>query len=255
MNTRLKHFTTLLLIALFCIAIQACGHDSRGSSSSSSSCTSDQDCKGDRICDDGRCISLGDGSTTDDGSGNTGTSDGNTGTSDGNQPPTNATCAETCTQLLDACPQDGVTQQMCENYCQSEFDQAMRNCLATASTCADADHCESTDSGGDDGGSSSNDDGNTGSDDGAIGSSCISGLSCDSGLCKFSAGATRGQCAENDLGERCQQSTDCLYDRCMIRDQSDDFGYCSMSCSGNLDCPFGWSCKESANAAAKYCDR
>lgn len=218
MKTLLKPWMSLMLIVLFALAPAACGGDEGEDSAVETDDVGDDDTGG----DNGGGNDTGGGGTTD------------------------TTCAEMCTQLLSVCPpEDGVDQTSCESGCQSNINQATRNCIAGASTCADATAC--IESGGDNGG------GNNDGDEGAIGSTCIDGTECDSALCKLPAGGFEGQCVQNDLGEICDGPSECVHGRCLAR-PDDDRGFCSISCTDDDACPFGWSCVESANATADYCE-
>jgi hypothetical protein len=56
----------------------------------------------------------------------------------------------------------------------------------------------------------------------------------------------------DDLGNQCQQNSDCMYDACLFVDGA-QFGYCSKTCMDFTECPTFWDCTMVGNASGLYC--
>ena len=166
-----------------------------------------------------------------------------------------ATCQEVCDAVIPDCdPLTSVAE--CVAVCNTDFTQAIRECILAEPTCADIE--QNCFGGAPNNEPSNNTPGNNTpsnntTPDGAIGSECSSNSRCDSGYCRKPAGAFDGTCAVNDFGQMCQFNNDCEYGACYFTDPGDAFGYCTATCESFTDCPTFWDCEEPSNASGKYC--
>lgn len=220
-----------------------------GPAPSDGACSSDAECKGDRICQAGACVTPAINTPGNNTPGNNTPGNNTPGNNTPGNNATPATCAQTCQALLMCDPNGDVAT--CEANCQASLTQAQRNCLVAAPTCPDAEACLASPNP-----PGNNTPGNNNQGDGGdIGDSCSSDGECKSGRCKTPEGAFEGTCAQNDLGEKCAMTTECVDRICLVRDQNDDFGYCSRECTSGTDCPISFACEELNNGAYKACVR
>ncbi len=230
MPPRLQRLASALLLS----TVIACGPPEQDGT-----CASDTDCKGDRICQAGACVSPASNNSPSN------TATNNTPANNQNNATPPATCTQTCQALLKCDPSGDLAT--CEANCEGSITQAQRDCAVAAPTCPDAEACF--------GAAPPMNNANNNAEDGELGDTCQVDELCKSGRCKIPQGAIEGQCAQNDLGEKCTMTTECVDRICLVRDQEDDFGYCSRECVDASDSPLPYSCSELNNGAYKACVR